>query len=155
MNLLNFPIFCDSDQCQEVFGSQTAGLESWRQREVLGNSWYPRDWQVHGSSAGPRLLTEGRTLALALGYQLPSTTSLGAYRKWVNSGGNWDLCKTTTWRQKIGDLAFIYACLKWFSPARGKQAHLFPTHGTHFLWITPTLPSWNLESLLVLFTCTF
>lgn len=126
MNLLNFSRFCDFDQCQEAFGSQTAGLENWPQQEVLGDSWYPRDWRVHGSSVGPRLLTEGRTLALALGHQLPSTTSLGAYRIWTNSGGNWNLCKTTRrQKKKNGDLVFIYALLKMVQPCPWKAGPSF------------------------------
>lgn len=136
-----------SSSCYSTFPNELAQLfQILRFWPVSGSVWLPdcwlgvlvsagspggqlvseRDSQVPGSSAGPRLLTEGRTLALALGHPLPSTTLPGAYRMWVNSGGNWDLGKTTTGRQKLGTWHLFILCLKWFNPAHEKQAHLFP-----------------------------
>ena len=158
MDSLSISRFHHCDKCQGALCSQTAALMCpLRQDPTQGQLVSERLRKVPGSSVSPRLLT-----AFICRGQDSGTCS------WVSAVSNnfpRSFQNVSEFRWELGSVEknqegkkwgwSIYSLLKMIQPCHEMPAHFSPTHGTYFLWIMPTLTSWNLELLLVLFTWTF
>lgn len=157
-----FPDFATLTSVRECFVPR---LLDWSglSRNPWEDSWYPRDWRVSmalhwvpGSLLKAFICRKQDSGACSWASAVSknfsrSVQNVGEFRwKLASEGKNKNNRESKNWGR-----SGIYSLLKMMQPCPWKGGPFFLTRETRFLWITPICTSWNLESLLVLFTCTF
>ena len=127
MNLLSISGFHHRDKHQGALSSQTVGPTCWsqqdsRQRQLVSER-LRRVLLIRESQAAHSLHLQGQDSGTCSWVSAVSTTSSGAFRMSVNSGGDWDLQRKTRGMVFLWRGWDIYYLLKMISRA-SLEAHL-------------------------------